>query len=66
MSSFELDGRNLCLLATPGPGGSSTGHPSDEPTFTEGILALLDQIRAQDNGRGRAANREYKQLDCRG
>jgi hypothetical protein len=66
MSSFELEGRDLCLVATPGPGGSSTGHPSVEPTFTERILALLDQIRAQDNGRGRAANCDYKQLDSRG
>lgn len=48
MSSFELEGRNLRLVATPGPGKSSTGHPSDEPTFTERILALLDQIRATD------------------
>jgi hypothetical protein len=52
MSSFELEGRNLCLVATPGPGGSSTRHPSDEPTFTERILALLDQFRAMDIGRG--------------
>jgi len=62
MSYFELEGRNLCLVATPGPGGSSTGHPSDEPTFTERILALLDQIRAQDNGRGPSGeNREHKE-----
>jgi hypothetical protein len=33
MSSSELEGRNLSLVATPGPGGSS-GRWSDEPTFT--------------------------------
>jgi anti-sigma28 factor (negative regulator of flagellin synthesis) len=48
VSSFELEGRNLCLIAAPGPGGSSTGSPSDEPTFTERILALLDHICAID------------------
>jgi len=48
MSAFELEGRNLGLFAAPGPGGFSTGPPSDEPTFTEKILALLDQIRAMD------------------
>jgi hypothetical protein len=54
MSSFELEGRALCLVVTPWPGRSSTGQPSGEPTFTERILALLDQIRAggRDNGRG--------------
>jgi flagellar biosynthesis anti-sigma factor FlgM len=48
MSSFELEGRNLCLIAAPGPGGSSTGPPTEERTFTEKILALLDQIHAVD------------------
>jgi len=48
MSSFELEERNLSLIAAPGPGGSSTGPRSDEPTFAEKILALLDQIRAID------------------
>jgi hypothetical protein len=48
MSSFELEGRNLCLISAPGPGGSSTGPPSEEPTFAEKILALLDLIRAMD------------------
>jgi flagellar biosynthesis anti-sigma factor FlgM len=48
MSSFELEGRNLCLFVAPGPGGSSTGPPSEERTFTEKILALLDQIHAID------------------
>jgi anti-sigma28 factor (negative regulator of flagellin synthesis) len=48
MSSFELEGRNLCLIAASGPGGSSTGPPSEEPTFAEKILALLDQIRTMD------------------
>jgi hypothetical protein len=57
MNSFELEGRNLCLIAAPGPGGSSTGPPGDEPTFAEKILALLDQIRAVDRtmDEGRAA-----------
>jgi anti-sigma28 factor (negative regulator of flagellin synthesis) len=57
MSSSELEGRNLYMVAAPGPGGSSTGPPSDEPTFAEKILALLDQIRAVDRtmDEGRAA-----------
>jgi anti-sigma28 factor (negative regulator of flagellin synthesis) len=48
MSSFELEGRDLRLVAAPGPGGSSTGPPADEPAFAEKILALLDQIRTMD------------------
>jgi hypothetical protein len=52
MSSFELEGRALCLVVTPCPGRSSTGQPSGEPTFTERILGLLDQIGAMDIGRG--------------
>jgi anti-sigma28 factor (negative regulator of flagellin synthesis) len=38
----------LRLFAAPGHVGSSTGPRSDEPTFAEKILALLDQIRAMD------------------
>jgi hypothetical protein len=48
MSSFELEGRDLCLIASPSPGGSSFGPPSEERTFAEKILAFLDQIRAMD------------------
>jgi anti-sigma28 factor (negative regulator of flagellin synthesis) len=60
MNSFELEGRNLCLIAALGPGGSSRGPRSDEPTFAEKILALLEQIRAvdktMDEGRAKIAN----------
>jgi Anti-sigma-28 factor, FlgM len=48
MSSFEFERRNLCLFAAAGPGGSSIGPPSEEPTFAKKILALLDRIRAMD------------------
>ena len=37
-----MPGRDSC------PGESSTGPPSDEPTFTERILVLLDRIHAMD------------------
>jgi anti-sigma28 factor (negative regulator of flagellin synthesis) len=47
MSSFEPEGRNLSLITSPGPGGSS-GPPSHEPTFAEKIRALLEQILAMD------------------
>jgi anti-sigma28 factor (negative regulator of flagellin synthesis) len=57
MNSVELEGGNLCLIAAPGPGGSSTGPPRNEPTFAEKILALLEQVRAMDKtmDEGRAA-----------
>jgi hypothetical protein len=80
MTSFELEGRNLRLVATPDAGGFSTGPPSDEPTFTERILALRVTSQLLRKGywpsltgsehktmdEARAANREYKQFDSRG
>jgi hypothetical protein len=52
MSSFETEGRNLCLVAARGPGGSS-GPGVTSHFFAEKILALLDQIRAMDVSGGK-------------